>query len=103
MDARTWHADNTITEVELVRQVKLGAVTEMIIEQTQAGFAIIVRLKWHSEPVALRTRRDETDARLFKSLERLVDLIRDRFPAIEQVSLVLSPKPKKVVSKNRNR
>jgi len=63
-----WQEDNTITEIDLARQAKLGTVTEMTIAQTAQGYQVIVRLSWHPGPVALRTRRSTTEPRLFKSL-----------------------------------
>ena len=84
-----WHQDNTITEVELARQAKLGAVTEMTIQQVAGGYQVLVRLKWHPDPVALRTRRSMDEARLFKSLERLVEHIRQRYPAVRQIHIEL--------------
>lgn len=84
-----WHQDNTITEVELARQAKLGAVTEMTVVQTAAGYQVLLRLKWHPDRVALRTRRSITEPRVFKSLERLVAHIRERYPSVRQVQIEL--------------
>lgn len=84
-----WHQDNTITEVELTRQAKLGAVTEMTIEQVAGGYQVLVRLKWHPDPIALRTRRSTNEPRLFKSLERLVEHIRQRYPSVRQIHIDL--------------
>lgn len=89
MAADIWHQDNTITEVDLARQAKLGAVTEMTIEQATQGYQVVVRLSWHPERVALRTRRSTTEPRMFKSLERLVAHIRERYPTIRQVKIEL--------------
>ncbi len=89
MATDTWHQDNTITEVDLARQAKLGAVTEMTIEQAAHGYQVVVRLSWHPERVALRTRRSTTEPRMFKSLERLVAHIRERYPTIRQVKIEL--------------
>lgn len=89
MAKATWHQDNTITEVDLARQAKLGAVAEMTIEQAAQGYQVVVRLSWHPERVALRTRRSTTEPRMFKSLERLVAHIRERYPTIRQVRIEL--------------
>ncbi|MCL1635947.1 hypothetical protein M2650_15090 [Luteimonas sp. SX5] len=89
MAASAWHEDNTITEVDLARQAKLGAVTEMSIVQTPQGYQVVVGLKWHPERVVMRTRRSTTEPRLFKSLERLVAHIRERYPAVRQVRIEL--------------
>lgn len=91
-----WHQDNTITELELARQAKLGAVTEMTIEQIPAGYQVLLRLKWHPDRVALRTRRTLDEPRVFKSLERLVAHIRERYPAVRQVQIELLAKPEPV-------
>lgn len=90
MASVNWQPDDTITEVDLVRQAKLGAVTEMLVEQTPDGYQVIVRLAWHAKPVALRTRREEERPRTFQSLERLVAFIQRRFPAVKEVKLHLA-------------
>ena len=87
----SWNPDDTITEAELVRQAKIGAINGMTIEQTSAGYQVVVALKWHPRKVALRTRRGLTEPRIFKSLERLVDLIRERFPSVRELGIVLIP------------
>lgn len=99
--ATVWHPDNTITEVDLAQQSKLGTVTEMTIEQTPRGYQVVVRLSWHPARVALRTRRTSTEPRIFKSLERLVSHIRERYPAVHQVQIELmkAPKAKRPASK----
>ncbi len=88
-----WHPDNTITEVDLARQAKLGTVTEMAIEETPNGYQVVVRLSWHPERVALRTRRASVEPRMFKSLERLVGHIRERYPSVRHVSIDLMKAP----------
>jgi len=88
-----WHPDNTITEVDLARQAKLGAVTDMAIEETPHGYQVIVRLSWHPERVALRTRRAVAEPRMFKSLERLVGHIREQYPSVRHVSIELMKAP----------
>lgn len=93
MATTIWHEDNTITEVDLARQAKLGAVTEMAIEQTAQGYQVVVGLTWHPDRVALRTRRSTTEPRLFKSLERLVAHIRERYPSVRQVRIELLTAP----------
>lgn len=102
MVTTVWHPDNTITEVDLAQQAKLGTVTEMTIEQTPRGYQVVVRLSWHPARVALRTRRASSEPRIFKSLERLVSHIRERYPAVRQVQIDLMkaskakrPAPKK--------
>lgn len=90
----TWHPDNTITEVDLAQQSKLGTVTEMVIEQTPRGYQVVVRLSWHPARVALRTRRTSNEPRIFKSIERLVSHIRERYPAVQQVQIELMKAPK---------
>lgn len=87
----SWNPDDTITEVELVRQAKIGAVSGMTIEQTSGGYQVIVGLKWHPRRVVLRTRRGLTEPRIFKSLERLIDHIRDRYSSIREIGIVLLP------------
>ena len=101
MTPTRWHEDNTVTEVELARQAKLGAVTDMAIVQTAEGYQVVVGLKWHPEPVAMRTRRSMTEPRLFKSLERLVAHIRERYPSMRQVRIELpsAPEPRRVSKK----
>lgn len=85
-----WNPDDTITEVDLVRQAKLGAVSGIDIEQTPNGYQVLVRLKWHPSQVILRTRRAGDEARIFKSLERLVAFIQLRLPSVKQVELHLA-------------
>lgn len=89
MAKATWSPDNTITEVELARQARIGAITEMVIEQTHDGYQVLVRLKWYPERIAIRTRRSLDEPRLFKSLERLVAFIRGRFPEVRELGLTL--------------
>lgn len=89
MAIANWHQDNTITSAELARQAKLGTVVETTIEQTSSGYQVVIQLGWHPQPLALRTRRATTTPRMFKSLERLVSHIRERYPSIRRMKIEL--------------
>jgi len=87
-----WNPDNAINEHDLEVAVRKGAVKRFYITQDpNEGFYITVRLVWRDDDIHLATRRERDKPRMFKSIGRLIEHIRLKYPKITLIQLHLLP------------
>lgn len=82
-----WDPEFAITENELSRADKLKTIAEFHVISTQDGFYIMVQIgvrKLH-----LATRRDLEQPKIFKSFDRLLTSIQEKFPGVRLLQLHL--------------
>ncbi|MDD3465177.1 MAG: hypothetical protein PHH07_06840 [Candidatus Cloacimonetes bacterium] len=84
-----WNPENAITEPDLELAAKKDAVTKFYITQCSDGFYITVRLNWREDDIHLSTRRQKDRPKIFRSIARLIQLIRRKFPNITYIQLHL--------------
>lgn len=84
-----WNPENAITEPDLELAAKKEAVKKFYITQCTEGFYITVRLNWRDDDIHLATRRQRDRPKMFKSIGRLIEHIRKKFPSITFIQLHL--------------
>lgn len=95
--AHTLNESDTINSVELQAEAKRGSLKGLRIEQIVSGeeeeYHVHALLAWRAKPLTMCTRRKRTEARSFKSLERLVTFIQQTYPTVSKVEIELSRAP----------
>ena len=90
-----WDPDLSITEPEADTASRNSAVAAVRIVKTGPDtFHVMLRLTWRKQEVFMCTTRTRTEPRAFKHLGRLVEYLEEHFPAISEIAMTLTPKPK---------
>lgn len=72
---------NSLLEDDLDLAVQQQSLTRITVAETEEGFYLVVRLKWAAgKDWYLCTRRDRTQPRLFKDLNRLNEHLKEAYP-----------------------
>jgi len=79
---------NSIIEADLKIAVEQQTITELRIMEIRGGFYVTLKFKWSGNKIwYLSTRRDRATPRVFISLTRLNDFLRDSVPTGEVLLL----------------
>lgn len=71
--------DYALTENVIETSHKQDFITKLVIHEIDDGFYITVKLTWSGEKIwYLTTRRDKHSPRIFKSLSRLNDYLKEK-------------------------
>lgn len=84
-----WNPENAITEPDLELAAKKDAVKKFYITQSTEGFYVTLRLNWRDDDLHLATRRERDRPKMFKSIGRLIEHIRQKCPNITFIQLHL--------------
>lgn len=87
-----WNEDNSYLERDFVLATKKGIVESITIVESKEGYYLTVKVSWSKEELYISTRRDRSQPRYFKDLDRLVDSLRENASGVN-VNLVLSSEP----------
>ena len=71
--------DFALTENVIETSQKQNFITELVIHEVDDGFYITVKLTWSGDKIwYLTTRRDKDSPRIFKSLSRLNEYLKEK-------------------------
>lgn len=83
---------NSLLESDLELAIQQQTLLKLTISETDAGFYVVVHLKWDEQKKwYLTTRRDRHTPRVFKDLNRLNENLKEFFPT-EHVELLRNQK-----------
>lgn len=99
-----WPAENSVEDSNVATMALKGYVTEFnIIEHDVGLFYVTLRFNWRPDLVHLSTRRNKTEPRLFKDLTRLIAHIKEKYPQIRTINLLLNRRVQKQAKENPGR
>lgn len=86
-----WLPENSVEDAEIALMAKKRAITTFnIIEHEEDNFYVTLYFNWRPELIHLATRRIKTEPRMFKSLDRLIAHVKNKYPVIREINLVLN-------------
>jgi hypothetical protein len=87
-----WNAENSYLERDFIIAAKKGAIKLLTINEGKEGYYITLSVSWSAEDLYVTTRRDRSQPRYFKDLDRLIKTIRGSAQGLN-VTLNLSEEP----------